>query len=55
MAEYQYINGVRVPIQNKQKSELELLNTNKNPIDKIGFVTNRKTKCCTKFYNGRIC
>ena len=43
MAEYQYINGVRVPIQNEQKSELELLNTNKNPIDKIGFVTNRKT------------
>lgn len=43
MAEYQYINGVRVPIQNEQKSELELLNTNKNPIDKIGFITNRKT------------
>lgn len=43
MAEYQYINGVRVPIQNEQKSELELLNTNKNPIDKIGFITNHKT------------
>lgn len=43
MIEYQYINGVRVPIQNEQKSELELLNTDKNSIDKIGFVTNHKT------------